>query len=623
MIEILEHQKKSLFKIKKLIRKKNKGLLLFHSLGSGKTITTLNIIKYFIKKNKTFKFYIICSKYLFTNWKKESSKINLNYTKYLLFIDINNINSILDITPGINKMIIIDEAHIILSKYLRNSQVDILKKEKLYKTLYSCFFTIYITGTPIIENITDLNIFENLCSNKNLLTNDKNLYPEYFKVNQFLFILFNKIFPILKKYTYQAPFFTIVNLMSTFIIIYLELYHDSLFDEFHKFISYLKYKNDFIGRNIFLPLKKKIEENNDDFNEKQLEEEMKYDPEYIQFQKKVYNIDIQNSNKELSDNYIKIKKKIIKKTKISYYIKIIFGIYYSVLSVTEIIRDYYIKNNKIVKFNYKKFLKNIISLDKYVVSTSNKNFPNKKIYSEYIYLNKKQTDTIVDAIINKDFIIKNCIYKNKILCDLYNIDYKKIPIDIILQISNVFNSLKFEHLLNIIYKYKNFVVVSCRYNKNSLKLIQKYLTKKKIKYDILYPNSKNNHNIITDFENRIFDVLLLHPEIIEGISIKNTKALVLFDVCQKYNIEQQVIGRCVRYNSHLKSIVKEVHIYKFVSVFYKKFLIKSLKKVKDPSQSFNELLRDKSKIKFLTQLKSPDEIFEDANKLVEKIYDRL
>lgn len=624
MIKILNHQEKALTKVKLFIKKKKRGLLLFHSLGSGKTITSLNIIKYFIKINKNFKFYIICSKYLYTNWKKESVKLNLDYNKYLIFVDINNIDSILNIQSSKNRFIFIDEAHIILSKYFHNPSIHLLKKEKLYKKLYSCFFTIYITGTPIIENITDLNIFENLCSHKNLLTNDKNLYPEYFIINKFLYIIFNKIFPILKKYTYQAPYFTIVNVLSTFCIIYLELYHDSLFDEFHQFISYIKYKNDFIGKNIFLPLKKYIEQNIENFNEHDIELEMKSDPEYIEYRKEFYNEDIQKiSNKELTEKYKQLKKNIIFKTKISYFIKIVFGLYYSTLSIIELIRNYYIKNEKITTFNYKKFLKNITSVDKYFVSSFNAKFPEKILFKQYIYLNEKQTNKIVEAIVNKDFIVKNCIYKNKIVCDLFNINYDKIPIDMILQISNVFKSSKFKYLLKIINKYKTNIVVSCRYKKNSLELVKTFLQKKYIKFDILLPQSKENYNKIIQFEENKFNVLLLHPEIIEGISIKNTKALILFDVCQKYNVELQIFGRCIRYNSHLNSETKEVHIYKLISIFDKSLLLKSLKKINDPSQSFDELLRDKKKISFLTQFKSPDIIFEEANNLVEKIYTKL
>ena len=625
MIKILEHQIKVLQKVKKLIKKKKRGLLLFHALGSGKTITTLNIIKYFIYKKKIKVFYIICTNYLIDNWKKECEIMNIDYTKFLIFINIDDINNILNIqSDKKTKMIIIDEAHIILSKYIHSNKYDINDKLNLYQKLYSCFFTIYITGTPIIENITDLNIFENLCSEKNLLTNDKNLYPEYFIVNKFLFICFNKVFPILKKYTYQAPYFTIINIISTFIIIYLELYHDSLFDDFHKFISYIKYKKDFLGRNIFLPIKKKIEKKYI-FNEKDLEKNMINDEEYIQYKKDYDNEEIKKSNdiKKLSNEYIQIKKEIILRTKISYFIKISFGLYYSFLSIIEIIRNDYIVKNKLIKFNYKKFLSDITSVDKYFISKNNIHFPNKINHYKYIYLNNKQTNKIVEAIVNKNFLVENCLYENKIICDLYNINYKEIPIDIILQISNVYKSSKFKYLLNILNIHKTNIIISCRYIKNSLKLVEQFLIKKKKVFDILYPNDKNNLQKIYNFENNKFDILLLHPDIIEGISIKNTKALILFDICQKYNIEQQIIGRCIRYNSHINSNINKVHIYKFISIFKKKILIKSLKKINDPSQSFDELLRDKDKIKFLSQFKSPDEIFDDANRLVEKIYKKL
>jgi len=555
----------------------------------------------------------------------ESKKLSINTNKYFIFIDIQKINDIINIIKPSNKsVIIIDEAHIILSKYIHSlNKNNKYKIKKLYETLYSCFFTIYVTATPISENITDLNIFENLCSDKKLLTNDKNLYPEYYNVNYFLYYLFNKIFPFLIKYTFKAPYFTIINVATTFTIIYIELYHDSFFDDFHKFMSYLKYKNDFIGRNIFLPIKKKIEDSNDFETNINFEQEIRKDKDYIKYKKKYMKEDIQKANGDLSSDYKKFKKKMLLNTKISYVLKITFGIYYSILTIIELIRNYYVYNNKIVSFNYDKFLKNITSTDKYILLSTNKYFPNQINKSIYIKLNLKQTLDIIDSIINKNFIIKSCNPKNDILCDLYNINYDDIPIEKILQISNLYQSEKFDILLEIIQKYKNHCVISCRYNENSLHLVSLFLKKHNISYCTLKPQKKNNLVLIEQFENEKIQVLLLHPKIIEGITIKKTKTLILFDVCTKYNIEQQIIGRCIRFNSHKNVPYKEVHVYKLVTIFDRKLLMNTLKKIKDPSQSFDELLRDKKKLKFLTSFKTGDQIYEESNLMIEKIYKNL
>lgn len=618
MINELAHQKKALFKVKQFIKKNKRGILLFHDLGSGKTITSLIIIKYFINKNINNKFYIICPKHLFSYWKKEAQKLNIDTDKYIYFVNIFNINEILKFKENKKWIIIIDEAHLLL-EYFHNQNISINKLEKLYKKLYSCKFTIYLTGTPIIDNISDLNIFENLCSNKNLLTNDKNLFPEYFIEKKFLILIFNKIYPFIRKYTNQAPYFIIISLTYTFIIIMLELYHDALFDDFHKFISYLKYKNDIFGKYIFLPIKKKIE-NFIELNEKEIEKEMSNDPEYLNF-KKIENNDIHK--KKLNESYIKIKKNILFKTKLSYFLKMIFGLYYSLLSILEILRNKYKKNNNFVSFNYSKFLRNIKSIDKYFISYNNENFPKKIIHNVYIYLNKKQTNKIVDATINKKYIIDNCLFNNKILCNLFNTKYDEIPFNIILPISNYFRSKKFEKLYHIIKLYKTNIVISCRYDKNSLQLIEIFLKKKKRKFNILYPDTLDKKQILDNFENNEYDILILHHDIIEGISINKTKALILFDICPKYNIEQQIIGRCIRYNSHKNSINKNIHVFRFITIFKKNILIDYLKKIYDPSQTFEELLNDKNKIKFLTEYKSPDQILHDANQLIKNIYNKL
>lgn len=621
MITILKHQEKSLINLKKFLKRKKRGLLLFHSLGSGKTITTLNIISYLIKNKKINCIYLIAPKYLFDIWKNESNKLSLNYLKYFKFIDINNINDIINISSNLKSIIIIDEAHIILSNYIHSAKYDKMIIYKLYQKLYSCYFTIYITATPIVKSITDLNIFENLCSNKKLFTNDKNLYPEYFTYNKVLYILFNKIFPILTKYTFKAPYFTIINIISTFILIYIEIHHDSFFDNFNKLISYLKYRNNFFGKYIFLPLKRNIEKKYEKYSSINCNEEIKKDDDYFEYKTKYLKESFQKENGKINEDYLKIKNNILRNSKIAYFIKIFFGIYYSLLTIIDLIRNSYIHKNKLMKFNYKKFLKNINSIDKYFVYNDSF-FPKKIVHNIYIELNELQTQKNVEAIVNKDFIIKNCDKQNYILCNLYNINYDDVPIDKILQISNLYHSKKFDYVLKIIKLYSFNIVISCRYEKNSFDILQLYLKSKNITFKFLTPSTEKD-KIIKDFEENKFQILILHPNIIEGISIKKTKAIILLDVCTKYNIEQQVIGRCIRYNSHKYVNYNEVHIYKLITIFKKKILIKYLKRIDDPSQSFDELLNDKKKIKFLSFYKTADQIFEESNNLIEKIYNNL
>ena len=88
----------------------------------------------------------------------------------------------------------------------------------------------------------------------------------------------------------------------------------------------------------------------------------------------------------------------------------------------------------------------------------------------------------------------------------------------------------------------------------------------------------------------------------------NTKAIVLFDICTKYNIEQQIIGRVIRFNSHKYSKTKDIHIYKFITIFDKKLLIKALKLIQDPSQSFEELLKDHKAESIVDNTTSEEEV---------------
>lgn len=284
------------------------------------------------------------------------------------------------------------------------------------------------------------------------------------------------------------------------------------------------------------------------------------------------------------------------------------------------VRKHYLNTYGITYLNTVAFAKNIQSFDKYTIESTNVNFPKKSEKTEMIQLNEQQTKKIVSAIVNKNFY-RTC-EEDELLCKIYNIRYNDIPMEKILQISNKYDSQKLVYLQKYINKYKTRIVISVRYE-SSLVLLKNLFEQQKFKFRILYPNSEEETEILRGFRYNEYDILLLHKEIIEGITVHNSQVLILFDVCTKYYLEQQVKGRCVRYKSHDPDVKNHVQIVKFVTTFKKKLLVKHMKKYKNPNMSRSENLNDKNKYKFLVSHTSPDEFYTELNKIIQDLYENI
>lgn len=129
-INLLSHQKKVLKKYQKL--KKN-GMLIFHSIGTGKTISVLNILRKNVRYKSGLRVYIILPFYVKSSWlltiKNNPEYLFLKSLK--IFIDIQNSKEILNIP--LKHWIVVDEAHNLITNYFRIKLKNLfLKLSKLY-----------------------------------------------------------------------------------------------------------------------------------------------------------------------------------------------------------------------------------------------------------------------------------------------------------------------------------------------------------------------------------------------------------------------------------------------------------------------------------------------------------
>ena len=150
-----------------------RGLIIFHSLGSGKTLTSINIAKQYSKKQ----LFIICPLSLKPTFESEIRRSYPN-AKY----EISSYESTLKIfNDNIfyleNKVVIVDEAHRLRNVSGRHTSI-------ILKALESAYKLIFLTGTLMVNRPSDISPLVNLLKKKPVLPyNNELFFFTYIKEN--------------------------------------------------------------------------------------------------------------------------------------------------------------------------------------------------------------------------------------------------------------------------------------------------------------------------------------------------------------------------------------------------------------------------------------------------------
>lgn len=162
-IDLKDHQKVPIE-----FMKTNYGLLLYHTVGSGKTITSLLALYQFIND-----IIIIGPKSSKKTFIDEINMLNLDENRFI-FYTFQKIKKKIydDINLFTNKSIIIDEAH-----HLRNETKDVYF---LASILQTSFKIILLTATPIVNYLNDLSPLINIIKKENILPIEKELFNFYY-----------------------------------------------------------------------------------------------------------------------------------------------------------------------------------------------------------------------------------------------------------------------------------------------------------------------------------------------------------------------------------------------------------------------------------------------------------
>jgi len=154
--------------------KNNRGLILFNSTGSGKTLTSLFAMYQFDKD-----IIVIGPKSSKKAFMDNIEKAKLNPSR-LTFYSYKKIKNIMTTNHNIfqNKSVIVDEAH-----NLRSETTDNLV---LISALSLAFKILLLTATPVVNYMNDLAVLVNIVKNKDVLPTDKQLFNNmYYDTNNF------------------------------------------------------------------------------------------------------------------------------------------------------------------------------------------------------------------------------------------------------------------------------------------------------------------------------------------------------------------------------------------------------------------------------------------------------
>lgn len=113
---------------------------------------------------------------------------------------------------------------------------------------------------------------------------------------------------------------------------------------------------------------------------------------------------------------------------------------------------------------------------------------------------------------------------------------------------------KFVKIYDEIQKNKSQTVIYSNYYETGILAFEKFLQRQKFdgKYGIIHPklNVQEVSKLVEDYNKEKISLLMLHPDVTEGISLKGTQYMHILEPMLNSTVLEQVIGRTRRFQSH-------------------------------------------------------------------------
>ena len=153
-------------------RKDQKGLIIYHGLGTGKTFLSLAFTEKYPDKDVV----ILLPRFLKSNWEIQMKTYGLkNKSRYKL-VSFREADTLLK-HDFKNSIVVIDEVHKLVDLMTSSKGISSHDYGKLYFKLRKAHKILALTGTPIYNSSFDIAYVANLVAGKNILS----FTPEKFK----------------------------------------------------------------------------------------------------------------------------------------------------------------------------------------------------------------------------------------------------------------------------------------------------------------------------------------------------------------------------------------------------------------------------------------------------------
>lgn len=472
-----------------------KGLLVFHGLGTGKTFLSLGFIENFPKTDVI----LMMPRFLISTWKIAMKTFGIENESRIRFVSFAEAPKALKGQDLSNTVVIIDEVHRLIERTLKTSSSPETNYGRVYYQLLKAKKILALTGTPIFSHASNMSYVANLVMGQEKYTyNPERFKQDYMKVNRGLSFI-RGYFTESKLNTAFLPlFFTAFALPLSVIVGPAVLGGGAV-----------------VGTMAIFATNERLAVNKVEFRHFDSEKFKEFAMKYISF----YEIDYQED-----DNF---PSKFIHNETVEY-------------TAPQV--DFFLK-----------FVDESLATEE--LKTLLKDYP-VKFAEEDISLNNHS--------IQKEFLNNPAAGR-----EIANLTLRKDSTD---KTSELVYPLKFERIYKMIQDKPGQVAAYSNYYENGIKLFRKFLEGKGLKNDILelHPDDTVDKQIATieAFNAEKKRIILIHPEITEGVSLKGTRQFHILEPIANKAIEEQVIGRAVRFQSHthMPKDQQNVHIHKWEAV---------------------------------------------------------
>lgn len=559
---------------------KQHGLILNHLLGTGKTFTGI----LFFKNYPNHKKIVILPNGIQNIWLREAKVIGVTDIEFITYTELINCdynNRGNSYTKKLkNAIVIVDECHNLYKIIEKLKKLDIKKtrsdkndtRSDTYKksdfnenqnliNFINMFNNtkkiLLITGTLITNDIYDIRWLVNIAAGKNILPyNNLQFYNKFVYKTKMDVAIFEWVLPVLR------------NVITNKIVVpYQELFFKDIRDSNSSYLNILYI-----------------------FTSNTLINTIKY------YYKKNY--------LKIIPRHLSLKELIM--YNLTNYDNILLALFLTILSkgvkvMLNFIKTYYTNEYNFVSLNIVALKENHVDryFSYYKYTKDNELYPKIKFHNiivNYTYLQLKLWIKLINLEYNP--LTSEELYLLELHPSIRDAElYSKNNIDKNLYqnkgriIGNLYDTpLKFKGIVDMYLTDKVSTVVYSEFLDSGIKLFIKYLKLKNIKYKFYQPNLSvdKRNQLLEDFKNEKFKLLLLHPDSFEGIDIKGAKQFHILEPIANYYKKEQLYARVSRLNSHthLPKNQQNVKIYIWTCSIRKDF--DKLKHLKEIGKTFLE-----------------------------------